>query len=651
MSYSGNHSAITTATPNVYISKWGALPLALHAENYVPSGYGLPNKYYRRSVDVPQDQSNIASALNACFSGQTVNVTGSQTVTSDLSVLSGKTLALNNGAIITFSPGKKLTVQSGGWFNANGATLKGNGSPGYWHSLTFNSGGNGSFSNSTIREAQYGIYSSGATVTLSNCTITNNSLYGINSLSSSTLTLSDNTISNNGTGLNLSSSSPWLDGNNISNNTNYGINANNISTSFYWHDNTLQGNGYAMLLNNASPYIYNNFISDNAHGVVITSSVPNFVQPSGQWRGYNAITCAATPLLKAQNYSTVYMGYDFDGGYNSIFGSDLPDMEAVNHSGIYADNNYWGSPNPQVYADGTSWILSRTPLGSDPNPGSECSGSLAASLGKNSNSLINEGDAAVLYWEAIATGRKGDLQKAKELLQLIIEGKYDQKYSPLALLALYKFNLNNKTALSSSLTKIYSRTKEDALRPFAVRLLARESALANNYKDMVAYNTELINNYPNTVNELTALYDLANYYFECEQDLVKANEYYSRMKEAFPDEDLTVFAGINLGILNAGNLKKETFTENIPERYSLSDAYPNPFNPATRIKFSIPKDEFVTLKVYDILGGEILKLVNEVKAAGTYSISFDASNLPSGIYLYQIKAGGFTQTKKMILTK
>jgi len=88
-----------------------------------------------------------------------------------------------------------------------------------------------------------------------------------------------------------------------------------------------------------------------------------------------------------------------------------------------------------------------------------------------------------------------------------------------------------------------------------------------------------------------------------------------------------------------------------PKEYSLHQNYPNPFNPTTNIEFSIPKSEFVTLKVYNILGEEMATLVSEKLAAGSYKYDWDASSLASGVYLYRIKAGAFQQIKKMVLIK
>ncbi|RQW02426.1 MAG: T9SS C-terminal target domain-containing protein [Calditrichaeota bacterium] len=85
--------------------------------------------------------------------------------------------------------------------------------------------------------------------------------------------------------------------------------------------------------------------------------------------------------------------------------------------------------------------------------------------------------------------------------------------------------------------------------------------------------------------------------------------------------------------------------------FEMMQNYPNPFNPTTRISFSVPVREQVTLKVYDITGQEVSTLVNDIKEAGTYSIEFNAANLPTGVYFYRIDAGSFTQIRKMMLVK
>ena len=85
--------------------------------------------------------------------------------------------------------------------------------------------------------------------------------------------------------------------------------------------------------------------------------------------------------------------------------------------------------------------------------------------------------------------------------------------------------------------------------------------------------------------------------------------------------------------------------------FSLSQNYPNPFNPITRIRYKIPERNIVSLVVYNVLGQKVTTLVDEEKLAGNYELQFDGSSLSSGIYFYQLKAGGFVETKKMVLLK
>lgn len=98
-------------------------------------------------------------------------------------------------------------------------------------------------------------------------------------------------------------------------------------------------------------------------------------------------------------------------------------------------------------------------------------------------------------------------------------------------------------------------------------------------------------------------------------------------------------------------MKKKSEATLTETEYKLSENYPNPFNPSTIIKYQIPKDGHVILKIYDTLGREVASLVNEFKTAGKYNVTFNASNLASGMYIYRIAANGYTDSKKMILTK
>ena len=126
------------------------------------------------------------------------------------------------------------------------------------------------------------------------------------------------------------------------------------------------------------------------------------------------------------------------------------------------------------------------------------------------------------------------------------------------------------------------------------------------------------------------------YYFE--DGISNSSSYLYRLKQIDYSGKIKFYKAITVNI-------------SIIETYVLQQNYPNPFNPSTTIIYQIPELSFVTLKVYDVLGNEITSLVNEEKSAGSYEVEFNASELSSGIYFYQLKLGKSIQTRKMILTK
>jgi hypothetical protein len=90
---------------------------------------------------------------------------------------------------------------------------------------------------------------------------------------------------------------------------------------------------------------------------------------------------------------------------------------------------------------------------------------------------------------------------------------------------------------------------------------------------------------------------------------------------------------------------------NTPSNFELKQNYPNPFNPSTTIEYSIPKGSSVSIRVFDILGKQVGLVADEYKPAGSYSVSYDAGKLASGIYYYSLVTDGFKETRKMILLK
>lgn len=129
-----------------------------------------------------------------------------------------------------------------------------------------------------------------------------------------------------------------------------------------------------------------------------------------------------------------------------------------------------------------------------------------------------------------------------------------------------------------------------------------------------------------------------NQYEFIDSEIEMKSSYYYRLKQVDYNGTFTYseIIEIKTDILNSFNLKQN---------------YPNPFNPNTKIGFQIANSGFVSLKVYDIIGSKVATLVDENKPAGVYKIDFDAGDLPGGVYFYQLKAGDFIETKKMLLLK
>jgi hypothetical protein len=119
-----------------------------------------------------------------------------------------------------------------------------------------------------------------------------------------------------------------------------------------------------------------------------------------------------------------------------------------------------------------------------------------------------------------------------------------------------------------------------------------------------------------------------------------------------PYSDTMFVSTTTHGVLKVWNYLTDVDEEKtLPTEFVLHQNYPNPFNPTTTIKFQIPHSSFVILKVFDLLGREVATLVNEEMGAGSYEKNFDDSGLASGVYLYRLQAGSFTQTKKLLLLR
>lgn len=124
--------------------------------------------------------------------------------------------------------------------------------------------------------------------------------------------------------------------------------------------------------------------------------------------------------------------------------------------------------------------------------------------------------------------------------------------------------------------------------------------------------------------------------------------------DAFGSQELCISVGGNGTItrtLNGGLTTVFQTSTGVPDKFSLAQNYPNPFNPETNISFTLPKSSYVTMKIFDITGKEIEQVVNDNLTVGSYTVKFNAENLPSGTYFCKMITDGFSDVKKLILIK
>lgn len=200
----------------------------------------------------------------------------------------------------------------------------------------------------------------------------------------------------------------------------------------------------------------------------------------------------------------------------------------------------------------------------------------------------------------------------------------------------------------------------------AVKRLAkvlRASELANlvNYVSSLAEYQLLMQSSSSQDERIMYLFELFNLSTIRIANREQAQQYLTQMKSEFPNDDRTRIATVRFeamesrgsgnGLQRSSLASKTEQTTELPREFTLSQNYPNPFNPATTIKYDLPIDVHVTLRLYDLLGREVLTLVDEQSKAGYHYAILDASKFSSGVYFYRIQAGQFSQTKKLILLR
>lgn len=417
------------------------------------------------------------------------------------------------------------------------------------------------------------------------------------------------------------------------------------------NNNIGQCNGISISGSNGSRYIYNNVIRNNSnHGISIVNSGNAYLR-------YNTITGLNSPG-KASVYCDYFStplfavpagGYEegrntLQNGYYGLYGFYYCNISAGSQSIAY-NNRFLNNSYANAYASYNTTIYAQYDWWGQAPP--------------NTSKIIAVNGSTIYYTPYLESDPgggalikvAGDGDGSNEINNFYSTNEFLAENSKIEIAQLWKIYQETRDGnIISELKQIISdKNDPDLRRPIAMEVLSNIYIFDKNEKEAITLNDELIVDYKGTIHEKNGLLNLFFIHYDAE-DFASAEKALLQIDNSYSTEDRVMLAQWLLRKDDLGKSSDEDILS-LSLEYNLIQNYPNPFNPSTQIKFSILKDGFVTLKVYDILGREIAELVNEEKFAGTYSVSFNASNLASGIYFYSINAGKFNQVKKMILLR
>ncbi len=546
------------------------------------------------------------------------------TLTQNLVIPSGEIWYFQPGVTVSFTSGTSLIVN--GILNAVGTssnriTFNFSGSSGFWGGIQVNNSSYSYIQFCNINNASTGVYlnnNSNRTM-VSDCQINNSDYYGIYVYNSQPTILRNRIVNQPNTGA-------------------FGIFCNYYGLPFT-KDNLIKGFGTSGIycVDHSGAFwtnsTANNVIKENYHG------------------------------LYSNYYSNIYLGNTSNNGFNSIYSNSVYDVKALDYSTSYVQNNWWGVYPPNAtkfYNDASSAIIRSNPLSSDPNSG-------LFMIASNDNGRIN---ADISLSTSIANNS----------LEYSIATSDDFSNEINLLLDLFKKNSKDKAGRNSLISLEYLFTKSgrkdfmdfskkelrpfikesDELYPLILELEMHQLLNSGDIKQALNYNDILevkIND--KTVNKY-ALFRKGFLYLTQMNDAKSAKEVFIDFINKYPKDELVYVINNLLNNNGVDNpqfaLQKEEKNgllnkEELLTEFNLENCYPNPFNPTTKISFAIPEKSQIKLRVFDVLGREVSLLADGVYEAGKYQITFDAGNLPSGVYFYNLTTGSNSISKKMLLVK
>ncbi|MCI0449874.1 MAG: T9SS type A sorting domain-containing protein, partial [Chlorobi bacterium] len=467
----------------------------------------------------------------------------------------------------------------------------------------------------------------------------------------------DNNINNVTTGISVIQSSPYIARNTITGQTSTGkgIYLDNSNGTIEY--NIINNFDISIQFLYSSPYLLKNTLNDadEINVGIKTSSVP-VMRPviSGStllWLGgnnyLNGEPTEAAITLESSAYPLI------DSGYNVTNTTSTFSISGELDNNLQATMNYWANPEFDV----TGGTVYYEPRFDGPLPSTDYYNLNSLGFGLYDTVYVKDlGDnptAQSLFMQAYNKEMVAEYEDAIALYKEVVSEYKSSSFAPVSLSRIFNCLEKNNSSYSDYQTiySYYSNIKNSSAYPTETRDLAEDFTIKSKVKrnlieEAIAdYHTIYQNNQNNSKGQHALVNEL------CLIQMTEGgdNPNGGGSVEKHKYDILSLIIGKDVRNSNVTN-------NNIPFAYKLYQNYPNPFNPVTTIKYDIPQDNFVSIKIYDLLGREIFTF-SEFKKAGSYEVKFDGSGFASGLYFYKIEAGPstgsglFTETKKMVLIK
>ncbi len=393
---------------------------------------------------------------------------------------------------------------------------------------------------------------------------------------------------------------------------------------------------------------------------------------------------------KSKDFNSPEFGVDAYRSTGDITGCEIEDFDlflySTDNSYVTATQNYFCHNGMDLYASNGGYISTQNCTYSKTPPqsflgnvgygggGTYCSATVqppiqVTSLEKTTDDVTDLKEVNRVMAEIMSSvsrryelaGAKGEDARVNELKGVIgvyrdiLREKNDNAHVKAILGKLshcYRF-IGNNTEFDNLVGSMLKEKKYSPSKPEIKRYLIGKAIRENDYSLGLKLADEILEE-KNIDNGLAAemLYEKGLIYKHYMKDIASAKEVYKRLAENHPESRLAGFVKYDLKEegKSFGKENGEEKKEEAGEKFTVGN-YPNPFNPVTRISYSLPERGMVSVKVYDMLGQEVATLVNEIKESGQYQVTFDASKFSSGLYIYTVTSGKYSATKKMLLIK